>query len=254
MSASLGNKLRSLVGKFFAIIGESSWVVFAFILVSLLVGWAISSLPFMDNLVETTVGQLLFGGIIYALITALVVLPLWIRGRRKRVAETLGLTEKVQEDILWKPFIFWGMYMVATIFVGAMLSSMESIMPWFDPDQEQDVGFTNLTHVYEYVLAFIGLVVLPPVFEELLFRGYLFGRLRKKVGFITTTIVVSLVFGLVHMQWNVGFDVAVLSVFLCILREQTGSVWYGVVLHAIKNGLAYFLLFIAPLLGWQMLQ
>ena len=92
-------------------------------------------------------------------------------------------------------------------------------------------------------------MVLPPIAEELLFRGYLFGRLREQFGFWFTTLIVSIAFGFVHFQWNVGIDTAVLSVFLCYLRERTGSIWASMILHAIKNGFAYFLLFIAPLIG-----
>jgi membrane protease YdiL (CAAX protease family) len=98
-------------------------------------------------------------------------------------------------------------------------------------------------------MAFIALVILPPVAEELLFRGYLFGHLRTTMGFWTTSLVVSAAFGFIHGQWNVGIDTFILSLFLCYLRETTGSLWASMLLHGIKNGVAYFFLFIAPMIG-----
>ena len=126
-------------------------------------------------------------------------------------------------------------------------------LPWIDLEQSQDVGFAGISQPYEYVLAFIALVILPPIAEEVLFRGYLFGRLRSRMRLVLSALIVSVAFGFVHGQWNVGIDTFVLSLFLCYLREATGSLWAPIVLHAIKNGLAYALLFIAPLLGYQLL-
>ena len=133
-----------------------------------------------------------------------------------------------------------------------MVGALVSLIPGFDSEQAQKVGFDGVTTTAEYVMAFIGLVVLPPIFEELLFRGYLFGRLRKYVPFWLAAIVTSIAFGFVHGQWNVGVDTFVLSIFLCYLREHTGSLWASMLLHGIKNGLAYFFLFIAPLLGFNL--
>jgi hypothetical protein len=59
-------------------------------------------------------------------------------------------------------------------------------------------------------------------------------------------IITSLLFGAVHGQWNVAIDVFVLSLVLCSLREVTGNIWAGVLLHMLKNGLAFYLLFINP--------
>ena len=133
----------------------------------------------------------------------------------------LGIDRKPGGDVVWLSVVTWVVYMGVTLVVGTIVAMTGLI----DVEQAQETGFEDLTLPIEYVLAFIALVVLPPIAEELLFRGYMFGRLRKRFGFWLTTIVVSIVFGIVHMQWNVGIDVAVLSVFLCYLRERTGTIW-----------------------------
>jgi membrane protease YdiL (CAAX protease family) len=54
---------------------------------------------------------------------------------------------------------------------------------------------------------------------------------------------VSALFGLAHMQWNVAIDVFVLSMVACYLRELTGSIWAGIILHCLKNLIAFIALF-----------
>ena len=230
------------------IVGESSWVLLCFFLVAAAIfSIVLPYIPPLEQLFDSTVGQLLAGGLIYALVLFLVILPIWAMRNFKYVLKILGVTKKPTLDILWLPALMWIAYMGATI-IAAVFANLA---PWIDMDQMQDTGFQDLGLPVEYVVAFIALVIVPPIAEELLFRGYLFGRLREKFGFWMSAIVVSIVFGIVHMQWNVGVDVAVLSLFLCYLRERTGSIWASIVLHAIKNGVAYFLLFIAPLLGFS---
>lgn len=251
MSASLTAKFRRFLSSFITVMGESSWVMFSFFLVAALIfGVVLKYVPQLEGLGESTIGQLLMGGLIYALVLLVVVLPVLLTKGKGYVARLLGVDKRPLRSIWWLPFLMWTAYMGVTILaaIGA------NLLPWVDGEQTQDVGFDNLTQPIQYLMAFIALVIIPPVAEELLFRGYLFGRLRERFGFWFTTAVVSIVFGIVHMQWNVGIDVAVLSVFLCYLRERTGSIWASMVLHAIKNGLAYFILFIAPLIDWRLIQ
>lgn len=113
----------------------------------------------------------------------------------------------------------------------------------FVPDESQELGFSAPTQ-FEAVLVFMALVVLAPLAEELLFRGFMFTGLRKRLPFWAAAIIVSLVFGLAHLQLNVAIDVFLLSLFLCYLREKTNSLWPAISLHALKNGVAYLFIFV----------
>ena len=93
------------------------------------------------------------------------------------------------------------------------------------------------------------LVIVAPIAEEVLFRGYLYGKLKGYVPAIWAALATSLLFGIAHFQWTVGIDVFILSMFLCGLRSLTGSIWAGILVHILKNALAYYILFINPLLG-----
>jgi membrane protease YdiL (CAAX protease family) len=97
------------------------------------------------------------------------------------------------------------------------------------------------------MVAFAALVILAPIAEELIFRGYLYGKLRTRLSAIPAIILVSVLFGFMHGQWNVGIVVGVMSIFLCIARELTGTIYAGVLMHMIRNGLAFYLLYINPI-------
>lgn len=120
-----------------------------------------------------------------------------------------------------------------------------------DFDQEQQIGFDKNISGIDLMWVFVSLVVLPPIVEEILFRGYLYNRLRKAFSIIGAGFLVSLLFGIAHLQidtgniplWVAAIDTFILSVVLVYIREKTGTIWSGVCIHALKNFIAFALLF-----------
>ncbi len=130
-------------------------------------------------------------------------------------------------------------YFAASIVISFVV---QSIVP-FDENQVQDIGFSNPNGL-ELVMVFVTIVILAPLAEELLFRGFIFKGIRRTLPFWPTAIIVSLLFGLVHGQINVGLDVFALSMVLCWLRERTSSLWPGIMLHSGKNLVAFIILYV----------
>ena len=62
-------------------------------------------------------------------------------------------------------------------------------------------------------------------------------------------LIVSIIFGALHGQWNVAIDTFILSMVACYLREATGTIWPGVVIHMTKNAVAFVLLFVVMIPG-----
>lgn len=136
---------------------------------------------------------------------------------------------------------------IAVYFVLATIVVMIlTLLPWFDATQPQDTGYTTLYYPVEYVLVFIALVILAPFVEEVLFRGYFYGTLRRWSSMWVAGVVTSVLFAFAHQQWNVGVDVFVLSLVLVATREYTGSIWSSILIHMAKNAVAYYLVFINP--------
>ena len=113
----------------------------------------------------------------------------------------------------------------------------------YNAEQPQELGYDGLSGI-EIVAAFIPLVLLTPLAEELIFRGFMFKGIRRHTPFWVTAIAVSALFGVAHGQWNVGLDVFSMSLISCYLVEKTGSLWPSIFLHVIKNGLAFSLVYL----------
>lgn len=156
-------------------------------------------------------------------------------------AATLGLGRVANWNYLLLLPLVYLLCLVASIAVTAAASLLFS---GFDVTQAQELGLAQPPNQLDLILLGIMLVVLVPLAEEFIFRGYLFGMLRREFPFWLAAVVTSVIFGVAHGQWNVGLDTFILSLALCFLREKTGSIWTGVALHALKNLVAFLLLFV----------
>ncbi len=142
--------------------------------------------------------------------------------------------------------------LIATFVLAAVLSAIFSLFSWFDVEQTQDVGYNYLGSDLDRVVAFIALVVIAPFVEETIFRGWLYAKMRgrtekelpKAASIILSSLLVSFLFGFCHMQWNVGITVFAMSMIMCGIREVTGTIYAGILVHMLKNGIAFYMLYV----------
>ena len=236
----------------FYVLGLSAWVITVIIGAQFMLAVP-ASMIFPENIVSTTLFNALFSLATYGL--ALFVL-LWLTPR---------IVEKFQEKILKnKPYpvkidrIRMGLFglptwtdiglapigYIASILIAAGLTLLFKLFPWFDSGQAQELGYTAYMQGWERGVAFIALVVIAPIAEELVFRGFLYGKLRIKIPKWLAILITSLIFGLIHLQWNVGLTVFAMSLVTCTMREITGTIYAGMLVHMINNGVAFFLVYV----------
>ncbi len=143
----------------------------------------------------------------------------------------------------WKD-IGLGIAGVVLYFLLAMSAlAVLKLIPGIDVNQTQDLDVGQV-YGFSRAIVFVVLVIITPIVEEILFRGMLYGGLRRrKLPVWATAIIVSLLFGVAHGQLNVGVDVFCLSMVASYARELTGSIWAGTVLHMIKNLIAFIVVF-----------
>lgn len=82
------------------------------------------------------------------------------------------------------------------------------------------------------------LTVLPALCEELLFRGAVLGLLLPGRRRWVAVLVQAVAFGLLHGMALRFPPTFVIGLLLGVLRLRTGSIWPGVVVHALHNALA----------------
>lgn len=228
--------------------GLPVWVFLGFMLAQAIIIVLASGLQAIGvplDSANTTVLNATLMAVVYTLSVVIVVGVPWLVKKRRTTRKELGIQElPVWLDLLWAPvgYVVYAFLAVLAIWAATMF------LPFVDIDQVQDTGFALIGERFEYVLAFIALVIIAPIAEEILFRGYLLQKLRRRAPLWIAILITSLTFAIVHFAWNVGIDVFVLSIVLCILRVVTGNLWASIFLHMLKNGIAYYFLFISPVI------
>ena len=81
----------------------------------------------------------------------------------------------------------------------------------------------------------IGAVLVAPVIEEVLYRGFLHTYLSRRFGFFPAAAVSALVFSLVHITPSVYLPVFLLGFLLSAVYERRGSLYDAILFHALFN-------------------
>lgn len=144
-----------------------------------------------------------------------------------------------------------GVLVYFVLYVTAVVA-VKLAVPSLDLEQEQDLGIATPHGLQQLMLVFVTLVVVPPIVEEIVFRGFMYSGLRSKLPFFASAVLTSGLFALGHLQfdndapllWVAAIDTFVLSMVMCFVRERTGSIVPTMIMHALKNTIAFSLLYI----------
>ena len=92
------------------------------------------------------------------------------------------------------------------------------------------------------VFLFLAIVVMAPIGEEIVFRGFLQKFLEEHWKDITKAVLVtSLFFAIIHFNPYWTIQIYLLGVILGFLSWKTKSVVPSIILHSINNGIAFIL-------------
>lgn len=234
-------------------IGLLLWVVLSFIVGQ---GMAVLCLQLFPKGINVAVQSSMLAALAYGFALAFALgIPLLMR-RKPITRKVLGINRLPSwSDIGLSLLGVLPYYLLSAVLIWFGTEVVKVI----DPQVGQAIDFSNLNLKIEYIVAFLTLVIMAPLAEELLFRGYFLGRLQEKTGRWVAVFITAAAFGLMHLpgdigengqlilQWGVVADTFALGLVAGTMRQLSGSIWVGVLLHAIKNGIAYYFLFINPL-------
>jgi membrane protease YdiL (CAAX protease family) len=229
------------------------WVLIGFLgaqVLAICLVWILHMFHIPLSSINPTLFETIVSAVIYIFTIAIVIGLPWLIKKRRTTVEDIGLHRLPY----WRDMLMAPVGLVVYLIISfVLLMVVSAIVPGFNITQQQVTGFTGITQQYELILAFMTLVVVAPVAEEVLFRGYLLGKLRKLFPTWAAILATSILFGLIHVgttgAWNVAVDTFALSIVLSLLRISTGSIWASMLLHMIKNGIAFYILFVNPILN-----
>lgn len=90
------------------------------------------------------------------------------------------------------------------------------------------------TNNVELILCFISIVILAPVLEEITFRKVLFIRLSRKLGFVISAVISSLIFGIGHKSLGILGAIA-FGIGCCILYRKYNNIAASITVHMVNN-------------------
>lgn len=129
--------------------------------------------------------------------------------------------------------LLWG---VALVFVAGIV--VEPLLELFPAEYMEAVE----KRVGRGGMAVLTTVVLAPLLEELIFRGYILGSVRRKSGTVWAIVISSAMFGIIHLvpqQVIYGF---VIGLILGYIYVRTESIFSVIILHAVNNAVSYTLM------------
>lgn len=193
--------------------------------------------------VETVPAKFLF--VLASSVVTMLGIWLFLRHRRASMSD-LGFKRRPRwSDVGWSVAAF-PLYLLALAVVAAAAEAFVGV----NVRQEQELGFSP-DGAFALIFVFASLVILPPLIEEILFRGFLYTGLRSRLTIVWATLITSVLFAIPHLfasseglLWIAAIDTFLLSIAMCYLRERTGNLWAPIVLHALKNGTAFLFVFV----------
>lgn len=132
--------------------------------------------------------------------------------------------------LLWKG-VLWGFVPSALILVPIYLAGGCTFYGLALPGRQ----------LLFYAIAWAAAMLALGFAEEFLFRGYSLKTLAEGMGFWPAAILLSSIFGLLHLllkpheDWIDPISVALYGVFWCLTLRRTGSLWFAVGFHAASD-------------------
>ncbi|TXD98648.1 CPBP family intramembrane metalloprotease [Psychrobacter frigidicola] len=136
------------------------------------------------------------------------------------------------------------------ILIVFMIGS-QALTYWLDanPSAFVDPLYQSVSSVWLLILA---LVIIAPIYEELVFRGLLWSAIAEQFsspyinersaqrGAVIASIVTSIIFAIIHLQYGLYeiSTIVVLALIFCYARIKSGSLLLPILLHILNNGVA----------------
>jgi len=181
----------------------------------------------------------------FTLILGLPVLVSWFR--RLNFQTTFRLYAGTKQQ--------WMMWLPAMVVLGLSTWTIahevfyysQMLIGTIDVNRLGDVAkFANQLRELPLVFVLFVFAITPAVCEEFFFRGFVLGSLHR-LSTVMAIVVSSVLFGLMHVLTSNVLMVerflptALIGVLLAVIALRTGSIWPGMIFHAIHNGLQFTL-------------
>lgn len=131
--------------------------------------------------------------------------------------------------------------LAASILTAVLSTIIPALLAYFIPnyDPTSDPGhLIDETKWSMWWLMLLSTVIVAPIMEEVLFRGFLFPVFARRFGIIIGSVIVSMMFGLMHLSLAATPLTFIAGLILCYMYVRFRSIVPGISLHVINNLIA----------------
>lgn len=152
--------------------------------------------------------------------------------KHKTNLNTLGISHKKTYLNIFIGFIFYLAFYLGPAFVLSIFPNINFI--------NEMIQYYKYLRFIEWpiiliVLSSITTILLAPIFEEIIFRSFLYAYLYKKIGIIGSSITTSLVWALYHPNIKAIIPIFLLGNLFCYMNVKSGSIVPSLTMHILLN-------------------
>jgi len=181
--------------------------------------------------------SLIIGMVFHLTVCAGILLYLF-QVRSLNPAELFGLQHLHWRSLAVTVGIFTIIILISVNVVSAItVTWLQNFWPDLDP-QETVKAFQESDSIGLKILVIFLAVVIAPLAEETLFRGFVYGVLKRYTDAPFAALSSSLMFAIIHMHVGSLLPLWMLAVLFCLAYEITGCLLVPMILHSIFNGVS----------------
>jgi membrane protease YdiL (CAAX protease family) len=215
-----------------------AFVVFV-VLGAVIVGGAMAA--FGDNSLGSDIAEAIAIALLDVVLVGTVLLVI---GRRGAGRPALGFRT---------PGVGWGgltAYIFVAYFAAIGLVNLYGVaidllgLNQLEPSQQLPNDFYD----HDIVVALTGfaIVFMAPVAEEIFFRGFIFGGLRRYMNLPLAGLISGVLFSLAHGDPGLVIPFTAVGLVLAVVYEKSGSLYTSIGVHFVFNCLSFTLLLLFP--------
>lgn len=169
----------------------------------------------------------------------------WVAIRHRQGVAALGLrSSRGTRDLAVGAWFGAGLFALVAFVVLPAVVALWTVLAGDPPAPIEQPILPPDPAPLHVVLGMFAAIVAAPLGEEVLFRGFLFGSLRGRVGFAAAAAISAAAFALFHVTPLLVVVMLFVGFALAWLYERRGSVIAPIGAHAMFNVIGYTLLLI----------
>ena len=194
-----------------------------------------------DFIMNATMSQALSMTLLAGLATAPILIFIYIRDNNKDRRNGTFVKYKLNNILKYLLIIPFGVFNM--LWANYFVALLQLVMPKFMLE-----SYTDTQQIIEgggFLIQLLTAGIVAPIVEELIFRGLVYRRTKKKTGTIAAAILSAALFGVFHGNWVQAPYAFIIGIVAVFVYEKFKSIVAPIMLHMSANILSVLIMTLA---------